>query len=58
MKAREFMGLPPREPLNPKEMTDQEIAQLRFTAFELPPEEEKAIIKELDRRKKIRGQNK
>lgn len=49
--ANEFlrsMGIDPGEKIKPEEITDEEIAQLRFST--ISDEEAKAVIEELDKR--------
>ncbi|MDY7044422.1 hypothetical protein RVS70_09415 [Virgibacillus sp. M23] len=52
MKSKTFLksiGVEPEPDLNPKKMTDEEIARLRFTS--VSEEEEKAILKEIRNKK-------
>ncbi|MFC6464961.1 hypothetical protein ACFP65_08265 [Marinilactibacillus sp. GCM10026970] len=42
------MGIDPGETIKPEEMTDEELAQLRFTT--ISDEEAKAVIEELNKR--------
>lgn len=49
----ESLNLPKPPPLVPSEMTDKELAQLRFTS--VSPEEEEAVIAELKKRGQALG---